>query len=48
VKSLYSDSYYPAEEFWRLYSKPAYDALKARYDPQGKFRDLYQKCVLRH
>jgi FAD/FMN-containing dehydrogenase len=47
VKSLYSDSYYPEEEFWRLYNKPAYDALKARYDPQGKFRNLYQKCVLR-
>jgi FAD/FMN-containing dehydrogenase len=48
VKSLYSDSYYPEEEFWRLYNKPAYDALKARYDPQAKFRNLYQKCVLRH
>jgi FAD/FMN-containing dehydrogenase len=48
VKSLYSDSYYPEEEFWRLYNKPAYDALKARYDPNRKFRDLYQKCVLRH
>ncbi|HEY6240848.1 MAG TPA: FAD-binding oxidoreductase [Burkholderiales bacterium] len=48
VKSLYSDSYYPEDDFWRLYNKPAYDALKARYDPQGKFRNLYQKCVLRH
>jgi len=47
VKSLYSDSYYPEEEFWRLYDKPAYDALKARYDPGGRFKDLYQKCVLR-
>jgi FAD/FMN-containing dehydrogenase len=47
VKSLYSDSYYPEEEFWRLYNKPAYDALKARYDPQGRFRNLYEKCVLR-
>jgi FAD/FMN-containing dehydrogenase len=48
VKSLYSDSYYPEKEFWRLYNKPAYDALKARYDPQGRFKNLYQKCVLRH
>jgi len=48
VKSLYSDSYYPEEEFWRLYNRPAYDALKRRYDPQGRFKDLYQKCVLRH
>ena len=48
VKSLYSDSYYPEEEFWRLYNRSAYDALKARYDPRGRFRNLYQKCVLRH
>jgi FAD/FMN-containing dehydrogenase len=47
VKSLYSDSYYPEEEFWRLYNRPAYEALKARYDPQGRFRNLYEKCVLR-
>jgi FAD/FMN-containing dehydrogenase len=47
VKSLYSDSYYPEEEFWRLYNQPAYGALKARYDPGGRFKNLYQKCVLR-
>jgi len=47
VKSLYSDSYYPEDEFWRLYNKPAYDALKARYDPGGRFKNLYEKCVQR-
>jgi len=47
IKSLYSDSYYPEDEFWRLYDRSAYDALKARYDPQGRFRNLYEKCVLR-
>jgi len=47
VKSLYSDSYYPEDEFWRLYDKGAYDALKARYDPKARFRNLYEKCVLR-
>jgi len=47
VKSLYSDSYYPEDEFWRLYDRPAYDALKARYDPSGRFKNLYEKCVLR-
>ena len=47
VKSLYSDSYYPEEEFWRLYNQPAYGALKARYDPRGRFKNLYEKCVLR-
>ncbi len=48
IKSLYSDSYYAEDEFWNLYDRPAYDALKRRYDPQGKFRNLYEKCVLRH
>ncbi len=47
IKSLYSDSYYPEDEFWRLYDRSAYDALKARYDPLGRFRNLYEKCVLR-
>ena len=47
VKSLYSDSYYSEDEFWRRYNKPAYDKLKARYDPQGRFKNLYEKCVLR-
>ncbi len=48
IKSLYSDSYYSEDEFWKIYNRPAYDALKARYDPQGAFKNLYQKCVLRH
>ena len=47
VKSLYSDSYFTPEEFWRLYSKLAYDALRRKYDPAGRFRDLYAKCVLK-
>jgi len=47
VKSLYSDSYFTPEEFWRLYNKPAYDALRRKYDPAGRFRDLYAKCVLK-
>jgi len=28
-------SYYPEDEFWRLYDKSAYDVLKHRYDPAG-------------
>jgi len=47
IKSLYSDSYYEPEEFWRIYDGEAYRALKSKYDPQGRARDLYQKCVLR-
>jgi FAD/FMN-containing dehydrogenase len=48
IKSLYSDSYFPPDEFWRIYNGEAYRALKQRYDPTGVFKDLYAKCVLRH
>ena len=48
IKSLYSDSYYSREDFWRTYGGGAYRALKARYDPDQNFPDLYSKCVLRH
>jgi FAD/FMN-containing dehydrogenase len=47
IKSLYSDSYYTADEFWAIYNKPAYDQLKAKYDPNSRLSDLYRKCVLR-
>lgn len=47
IKSLYSDSYFPEDEFWAIYDKTAYDGLKARYDPDGRFKNLYQKTVLR-
>ena len=47
IKSLYSDSYYSADEFWALYNKGAYDKLKAKYDPNGRLSDLYRKCVQR-
>ena len=44
-KSLYSTSYYPEEDFWRLYNGPSYDVLKKSYDPDGRLLDLYAKCV---
>jgi FAD/FMN-containing dehydrogenase len=47
IKSLYSDSYFTADEFWAIYDRPAYLALKNRYDPDGRLPDLYAKCVLR-
>jgi FAD/FMN-containing dehydrogenase len=45
-KSLYSNSFYSREEFWQLYNERVYRALKARYDPAGRLKDLYEKCVL--
>ena len=44
-KSLYSESYFDEATFWSHYNESAYRALKARYDPDGFFPDLYEKCV---
>jgi len=46
MKSLYSESFFSEADFWRRYNGPAYRALKARYDPEGFFPDLYEKAVL--
>jgi FAD/FMN-containing dehydrogenase len=47
VKSLYSDAYYDEDDFWELYNGTEYFALKQKYDPQYRFKNLYQKCVLK-
>jgi FAD/FMN-containing dehydrogenase len=47
IKSLYSESFFPEEEFGRRYGGEAYAALKRKYDPAGAFPTLYEKCVLR-
>jgi FAD/FMN-containing dehydrogenase len=46
LKSLYSDSYFTQDEFWSIYDRRAYIAVKQRYDPAGLLGDLYAKCVL--
>jgi len=48
IKSLYSDSYFPEQEFWQTYNGDAWRRLKSRYDPNGVLGDLYRKTVLRH
>lgn len=47
MKSLYSDSYFTPDQFWRVYNKPAYDRLKKKYDPNHALGDMYRKCVLK-
>ncbi|MEM9242904.1 MAG: FAD-binding oxidoreductase [Pseudomonadota bacterium] len=42
-KSLYSTVHYSEQEFWEIYNKPHYKALKEKYDPSNIFRDLYHK-----
>ena len=46
AKSLYSESFYDRDQFWSIYNEAQYRALKARYDPRGQLKDLYEKCVL--
>lgn len=45
LKMLYSSSFMSEEEFDRAYNGEAQRALKAKYDPQGRFPTLYEKCV---
>ncbi len=47
IKSLYSDAYYEADTFWKLYDGEQYHKLKQKYDPGQKLKNLYQKCVLK-
>ncbi len=43
VKTLISHNYYSRDEFWSIWNKRNYDAVKAITDPQNVFRDLYSK-----
>ncbi len=44
-KSLYSEAFYDAETFDRLYNGPALAAVKQRYDPDDRLTSLYDKAV---
>jgi len=44
-KSLYSTAYYDRETFDALYHGAALDAVKQRYDPEGRLTSLYDKTV---
>jgi FAD/FMN-containing dehydrogenase len=46
-KGLYSEAFYEEDDFWRIYNGKAYKRLKEKYDPEGRLKDLYQKCVER-
>ncbi len=47
MKSLYSDSYFTSDQFWKMYNKPVYDRLRKKYDQYGALKDIYRKCVLK-
>jgi FAD/FMN-containing dehydrogenase len=44
-KSLYSTAFYDADTFWSIYGGRSYAELKGRYDPAGRYADLYEKVV---
>ncbi|MHA3018921.1 FAD-binding oxidoreductase [Mycobacterium sp. BMJ-28] len=44
-KSLYSDSFYTAEEFDAQYGGETYRSVKKNYDPDSRLLDLYAKAV---
>ncbi len=43
LKTLISHNYYSADEFWAIWNKANYDAVKRRTDPHNIFRDLHTK-----
>jgi len=44
-KSLYSEAFYDADTFDRLYNGPALAAVKRLYDPDDRLTTLYDKAV---
>jgi hypothetical protein len=47
LKMLYSSSFMSRDTFECLYGGGAYLAMKKKYDPRGRFADLYDKVVFR-
>jgi FAD/FMN-containing dehydrogenase len=43
IKTLIAHNYYEEDEFWSIWNKRNYDAVKAITDPDNRFRDLYTK-----
>jgi FAD/FMN-containing dehydrogenase len=43
IKTLIAHNYYTEDEFWSIWNRRNYDAVKAITDPLDRFRDLYTK-----
>ena len=43
MKVLYSEVFYPEDEFWTIYDKTAYDAIRHKYHAEHVFPDLWHK-----
>jgi delta24-sterol reductase len=44
-KALYSHSYYTSEEFWQIYSRKDYEALRKRMWAQGIWHEITEKVL---
>jgi hypothetical protein len=44
-KVFYSRSYYTPEEFWRIYSQEAYEALRAKTSAKGVWHEITDKLL---
>lgn len=42
-KVLYAHSYYPRDEFWKIYGEAQYNALRKKYFAARAFPDIYDK-----
>jgi hypothetical protein len=45
-KTLYAHAYYSREEFWRLYDRERYQALRRKYHADTVFEDIYDKVAV--
>ncbi|MEO1229950.1 MAG: FAD-binding oxidoreductase [Myxococcota bacterium] len=46
-KMLYSQQYYSESEFWGIYDRDQYDALRRKYGGMARFPDVHEKTVVR-
>lgn len=45
IKTLISYNHYSAERFWEIYDRGRYRRMKARLDPNGVWKTVYDKPV---
>jgi hypothetical protein len=46
-KILYSRSYYSEEQFWQIYSREAYEALRTKMGAKGIWHEITEKVLSR-
>jgi delta24-sterol reductase len=46
-KVLYAHSYYPKNEFWKIYDHKQYVKLRQKYHAEGIFDDIYDKVTVK-